>query len=168
MAVVLLLRSGRAPPGVGARRARLHAAPEDPDRWAPFARLSGAVVCRAIVFYGLNTFIPLYWIHASARSKSDGGHGADADVDHGCRRDARGRLARRPLRPPGRHLRLADGALSLCSSSSSRRRAPPPPCSLLVPIGLALFAPFSVMTVMGQEYLPGRVGTASGVTVGLA
>jgi FSR family fosmidomycin resistance protein-like MFS transporter len=39
---------------------------------------------------------------------------------------------------------------------------------LMVPIGLALYAPFSVMTVMGQEYLPGRVGTASGLTIGLA
>jgi FSR family fosmidomycin resistance protein-like MFS transporter len=39
---------------------------------------------------------------------------------------------------------------------------------LLIPIGLALYAPFSVMTVMGQEYLPGRVGTASGLTIGLA
>jgi FSR family fosmidomycin resistance protein-like MFS transporter len=40
--------------------------------------------------------------------------------------------------------------------------------ALQAPIGLALYAPFSVMTVMGQEYLPGRVGTASGVTIGLA
>ncbi|MDQ2714572.1 MAG: hypothetical protein M3Z08_06670 [Chloroflexota bacterium] len=40
--------------------------------------------------------------------------------------------------------------------------------ALLIPIGFALFAPFSVMVVMGQEYLPNRVGTASGVTLGLA
>jgi FSR family fosmidomycin resistance protein-like MFS transporter len=39
---------------------------------------------------------------------------------------------------------------------------------LLIPLGLALFAPFSVMVVMGQEYLPNSVGTASGVTLGLA
>ncbi|HEY3125096.1 MAG TPA: MFS transporter, partial [Thermoanaerobaculia bacterium] len=58
MAVVLLLARSAAAGGRPAA-ARLHVAPEDPDRWAPFARLSGAVVCRAIVFYGLNTFIPL-------------------------------------------------------------------------------------------------------------
>ena len=34
--------------------------------------------------------------------------------------------------------------------------------------GFVLFMPFSAMTVMGQGYLPSRVGTASGVTVGLA
>src|SRR5207248_2835504 len=39
--------------------------------------------------------------------------------------------------------------------------------ALLVPVGIALFAPFSVMVVMGQEYLPNRVGMASAVTLGL-
>jgi FSR family fosmidomycin resistance protein-like MFS transporter len=47
-------------------------------------------------------------------------------------------------------------------------RQPLPALLLMVPIGIALYAPFSVMTVMGQEYLPGRVGTASGLTIGLA
>src|SRR6266705_1658457 len=40
--------------------------------------------------------------------------------------------------------------------------------AMLVPLALSLFAPTSVMVVMGQEYLPNRVGTASGVTLGLA
>ena len=40
--------------------------------------------------------------------------------------------------------------------------------ALLVPTALALYLPFSVLVVMGQEYLPNRVGTASGVTLGLA
>jgi FSR family fosmidomycin resistance protein-like MFS transporter len=39
---------------------------------------------------------------------------------------------------------------------------------LLIPLGICLFAPFSVMVVMGQSYLPNHVGTASGVTLGLA
>lgn len=40
--------------------------------------------------------------------------------------------------------------------------------ALLVPIGAATVASYSVTVVMGQEYLPGRVGIASGFTVGLA
>jgi FSR family fosmidomycin resistance protein-like MFS transporter len=40
--------------------------------------------------------------------------------------------------------------------------------ALLVPIGAASVASFSVTVVMGQEYLPGRIGVASGFTVGLA
>ena len=39
---------------------------------------------------------------------------------------------------------------------------------ILAPLGFALFAPYSVMVVLGQEYLPNRIGTASGVTIGLA
>ena len=34
--------------------------------------------------------------------------------------------------------------------------------------GIGCFMPFSVFVVMGQDYLPNRIGTASGVTVGLA
>jgi len=33
---------------------------------------------------------------------------------------------------------------------------------------VAVFLPFSVFVVLGQDYLPHRIGTASGVTVGLA
>jgi hypothetical protein len=39
---------------------------------------------------------------------------------------------------------------------------------LLIPIGIALYVPFSPMVVMGQKYLPNRIGLASGVTLGLA
>jgi FSR family fosmidomycin resistance protein-like MFS transporter len=39
---------------------------------------------------------------------------------------------------------------------------------LLAPLGLAFFAPSSVMVTLGQEYLPERVGLASGVTLGLS
>ena len=35
-------------------------------------------------------------------------------------------------------------------------------------VGLAIDGPFSTTVVLGQEYLPGRIGTASGVTLGLA
>ena len=35
-------------------------------------------------------------------------------------------------------------------------------------VGAAVIATFSVTVVMGQEYLPGRIGVASGVTLGLS
>jgi FSR family fosmidomycin resistance protein-like MFS transporter len=34
--------------------------------------------------------------------------------------------------------------------------------------GLALYLPFAVQVTLGQDYLPHRIGTASGVTLGLA
>jgi FSR family fosmidomycin resistance protein-like MFS transporter len=35
-------------------------------------------------------------------------------------------------------------------------------------IGLGIFMPFGVFVMLGQDYLPNRIGTASGLTVGLA
>jgi len=40
--------------------------------------------------------------------------------------------------------------------------------ALLVPLAIFIFMPTSVLVVLGQEYLPRRVGMASGVTLGLA
>jgi FSR family fosmidomycin resistance protein-like MFS transporter len=39
---------------------------------------------------------------------------------------------------------------------------------LLMTIGFTCYITFSPMIVMGQQYLPGRVGFASGITIGLA
>ena len=35
-------------------------------------------------------------------------------------------------------------------------------------LGIALFAPFAVQVTLGQDFLPNRLGVASGVTLGLA
>src|SRR5206468_527422 len=38
----------------------------------------------------------------------------------------------------------------------------------LVPLAVALYVPTSPLVLLGQEYLPSSMGTASGVTLGLA
>ncbi len=153
-------KSENVPASEGRRRSQ-------PDRWAAFVRLSAPVVCRAIVFYGLNTFIPLYWIHVFGASKAAGGAALTLMLASGVAGTlAGGWLADRF----GRRVIVLVSMIALCPlmagfiAATSRGAA----LALLVPIGLALYAPFSVMTVMGQEYLPGRVGTASGMTIGLA
>jgi FSR family fosmidomycin resistance protein-like MFS transporter len=40
--------------------------------------------------------------------------------------------------------------------------------ALLLPAGIALYIPFSVLVGLGQLYLPSRPGVAGGVTLGLA
>ena len=35
-------------------------------------------------------------------------------------------------------------------------------------LGIVLFAPFAMQVTLGQDYLPNRIGVASGVTLGLA
>jgi FSR family fosmidomycin resistance protein-like MFS transporter len=165
MASVLVRAGGR---DSGLKPARSPSGSEaGPDRWPAFARLSAPVVCRAIVFYGLNTFIPLYWIRVFSGSKGAGGAALTLMLSAGVAGTlAGGWLADRF----GRRIVVLVSMLALVPllagfvATPSRTVA----LALLVPIGLALYAPFSVMTVMGQEYLPGRVGTASGLTIGLA
>lgn len=165
MAFVLLLlegRGGRANPPAPRERDV-----SEKDRWWPFIRLSGPVVCRAIVFYGLNTFIPLYWIRVFGASNGAAGAALTLMLSAGVAGTlAGGWLADRF----GRRVVVFVSMIALCPLMAGFVAASSPgvALALLVPIGLALYAPFSVMTVMGQEYLPGRVGTASGLTIGLA
>jgi len=39
---------------------------------------------------------------------------------------------------------------------------------LMIPMGLAMFSPFSSVVVLGQSYLSRNIGFASGVTMGLS
>jgi len=39
---------------------------------------------------------------------------------------------------------------------------------LLVCVAIVFYAPFSAMVVLGQQFLPNRVGFASGITLGLS
>ena len=39
---------------------------------------------------------------------------------------------------------------------------------LLIPIGMMLYGTYSPSIVLGQQYLPNRVGLSSGVTIGVA
>ena len=47
---------------------------ESREQWSAFARLTVVVMLRSIVFFGLNTFIPLYWSHVLHGSKAGGGY----------------------------------------------------------------------------------------------
>lgn len=139
------------------------------NNWRAFLLLAVAVICRSIVFYGLNTFLPLYWIAVLHQSKSAAAlaltillaTGAVGTLISGRLADRYGRrvvvLTGFVLLAPLILGFVTLGTLNLLLAFV-----------FLLPIGLALFAPASVMIVMGQEYLPGYVGTASGVTLGLA
>jgi MFS transporter, FSR family, fosmidomycin resistance protein len=164
---LVLLRAGSAATSTSQAVPPQGTSGGEPDRWWAFLRLSAPVICRAIVFYGLNTFIPLYWIQSYAASKAAGATALTLMLSAGVVGTLLGGwLADRF----GRRVVVLVSMLVLVPllwefvATPSRTLA----LWLLVPLGLALYAPFSVMTVMGQEYLPGRVGTASGLTIGLA
>ncbi|MFI1970462.1 MFS transporter [Streptomyces cinnamoneus] len=135
------------------------------DDWASFLRLSGAVVCRSVVFVGLSAFVALH-----VRQRTGGGElsgtaalfvlylgGALGTV-------AGGRLA-------SRHDRVTVvrwSSLLTVPAVAGVVFVPGPLLYLFVALASAgLYVPFSPHITLGQDYLPRRVGTASGVTLGL-
>jgi FSR family fosmidomycin resistance protein-like MFS transporter len=137
------------------------------DAWGAFMCLSATVLFRSVIFYGLNTFLPLFWINVLHQSKTAGASALTVLFASGVAGNLiGGRMADRfgyrvavlvefaLLTVFLPFLVLTDSALWAML--------------LLVPIGLVLFASVSPMVVLGQSYLPNRVGLASGVTLGLA
>jgi MFS transporter, FSR family, fosmidomycin resistance protein len=169
VALALTLNRGR----IGSLRA-VATAPEaeggrasGPDQWGAFVRLTGVLLARSVLFYGLNTFIPLYWIGVFHLEPGSAGAALAILLIAGIGGTlVGGRLADRfPRRTVvATAVSLTVPLLVLLVAMPS----PVPATVALVPLALAMYVPTSIMVVMGQEYLPNRVGTASGVTLGLA
>lgn len=155
----------------GSRAGRRQAQAAEPrqavDRWSPFMRLSGAVVARSILFYGLNTFLPLYWIHVLHESAAFGGMTLTILFTVGVFGTLLGgRLADRY---GYRKIMLAGWvALLPLMLAFPYIHNTVLATALIIPISLGMFMIYSPMMVTGQGYLPNRVGFASGVTIGLA
>ncbi len=137
------------------------------DAWGPFLRLTIVVVCRSIAFYGLNTFLPLYWVNGLHQSKATGGTALTVLLASGVAGTfVGGRLAdrfgyRRMILIGFIFLMLVLPLLVVAHTVWLLTL-------FLIPIGFGLSVSFSPSVVMGQKYLPNRVGLASGVTLGLA
>lgn len=169
--VVVALGVGMALYGQARAEARRPAKPR-PEitgraAWGPFLRLAAAIVCRAMLFFGLNTFIPLFFIDVLGRGESFGATALAFFAGSGVVGTLLGgRLADRVSHP---RIILAGFTLLLpLLPFLPRLDNPYAAIGLLVAIGICLSAPYSAMIVMGQAYLPGRVGLSSGVTLGLA
>lgn len=136
------------------------------DDWASFMKLSAAIMCRSVVFVGLAAFISLY-----ARLRTGGGEvsgtaalsvlylgGAVGTV-------AGGSLATRYGRIPVVQWSYALAVLAVAGVVL----VPGPLLYGFVALTSAgLYVPFSLHITLAQDYLPRRVGTAAGVTLGLA
>ncbi|CAL9380944.1 Fosmidomycin resistance protein [Nocardiopsis dassonvillei] len=136
------------------------------DDWRSFVLLSCAIVCRSIVFVGIGSFLVLF-VHRYGGIGEPGGTAALFVFYLGGAFGTAlgGHLARRWERT--RILRWAYGAA-----------VPVLACLVLFPgpgvfvfvalASLLLYVPFSLHVSLGQDYLPRHMGTASGVTLGLA
>ncbi|MBV8773778.1 MAG: MFS transporter, partial [Deltaproteobacteria bacterium] len=119
-----------------------------------------------IAFFGLNTFLPLYWTANLHGTKAGGGMALTAlatSVALGTL--VGGRLADRYGRKTVIASSLAAFVPLLLIFLNSRMVVA---AVMLLPIGIAVAAANSVVVVMGQDYLPNRVGLAAGVTLGLS
>ncbi|MFE2408108.1 MFS transporter [Kitasatospora sp. NPDC059408] len=142
------------------------AGPAGADDVRSFLRLSVAVVCRSVVFIGLSTFITFY-----ARERTGGGTTAGTAAlfvlyaGGAVGTVLGGRLAERRDRVTVVRRSYLLSALAVAGIVF----VPGPAFFLFVALASAgLYVPFSLHVTLGQDYLPSRVGTASGVTLGLA
>ncbi len=140
--------------------------PEGKDNWWAFTGLIGVIVARSTMFLAMTSFLGLYFVRELGTSEGASGAilttflfaGAVGTLLGGWMADRWDRLmsirAGFVLSVP------ALGGLLLSPNVAAAT-------AFVVLLGIALFLPFSVIIMLGQDYLPNRIGTASGVTVGL-
>ncbi|MFD9130522.1 MFS transporter [Kitasatospora sp. NPDC059571] len=147
--------------------ARAAAAPGGTDRWGPFLVLTGVEVARSVVFFGISTFIELYWLRQLHASHAVAGAALACFLGGGVAGTlAGGRLADRIGAVRAVRLGTALTLPALAGLCVAPGRFVP--LLFAAATGLALNVPFAVLVKLGQDYLPSRPGTAAGVTLGLA
>ncbi|WP_232344587.1 MFS transporter [Actinoplanes awajinensis] len=156
----ILLRRHRATP-VTARPGRT-----GPDQWRPFLALTGVEVVRSAAFFGVNTFIELYWIRHLHTGRTAAGVALAVFLVGGVAGTLLGgRIADRA----GSVRTVQWGALAGIPALAGLALTTGPILPLIFAglAGAALNIPFAVLVKLGQDYLPSRPGTAAGVTLGL-
>jgi MFS transporter, FSR family, fosmidomycin resistance protein len=138
----------------------------EPDQWRPFALLSAAVAARSVVYFGLMTLVPLYFVNELDASEATANAALTVMLAAGAVGTLIGgrladRFGRRVVLRTSMAVLTPLMAVMLLGGVGVAIGA-------LALIGAATIATFSVTVVMGQEYLPSRLGIASGVTLGLA
>jgi FSR family fosmidomycin resistance protein-like MFS transporter len=136
------------------------------EAWGPFTVLAAVIAVRSFIYFGLVTFIPLYYVHIHHSGKTLGEVALSAMLFGG----AVGTLIGGPLADRfGRRAVLVGSMLLI----------PPLVVGFLLSgevlgvlfaalAGAVTIATFAVTIVMGQEFLPGRLGVSAGVTIGLS
>lgn len=136
------------------------------EAWGPFTLLAGVIALRSFVYFGFVTFIPLYYVRVLHTSKALGNAALAVMLLGG----AIGTLCGGPLADRfGRRTVLTGSMLLLPPLIVGFLLANPALGIVFAGLaGAATVATFAVTIVMGQEYLPGRLGVAAGVTIGLS
>lgn len=141
--------------------------PAGADSWPAFAWLIAVVSVRSIFFFGVSSFLALFVLRQLHTSESTGAAsltvlfvaGVGGTLIGGRLADTVGRVKAMQL---GYLLSLPGLALLLLAPGLAVAMVG------VALLGVAIYLPVSVQVTLGQEYLPNRIGTASGVTLGLA
>ncbi|GII77026.1 MFS transporter [Sphaerisporangium rufum] len=148
---------------IGRATATQHQAGDD---WRAFGWLTLVLATWSITFVGTSTFVSLYAIQrfgtspefASIALSVFPAAGAAGTLAGGWLADRFGRL--RVVRTGYLLAALSTGAIVLA----------PTPAVVIVAtaaLGVSLFVPFAAQITLSHSYLPGRIGVASGITLGL-
>lgn len=141
------------------------------DQWGPFSILTLTIVLRSMVYFGVMTFTPLFCIAVLGATKAQANAvlaitliAAATGVITG------GRLGDRFNRRGIVQLSLASAAVLAPVIAFAGFEHVSLAALALIMIVFAFLMQWSqsLTIVLGQEYLPTRIGTASGVTLGLA
>jgi FSR family fosmidomycin resistance protein-like MFS transporter len=136
------------------------------ERWGPFAVMVAVVAVRSFVYFGLVAFVAAYYERVLGASAALGNVALTVMLAAG----AVGTLLMGPLADRfGRKAVLAWSMVVLSPLVLGFTLVGPySGMALLALVGAATVGTFGVTVVMGQEYLPGRIGLAAGVTMGLS
>ena len=135
--------------------------------WSSFTRLTMLIIFSSIVICGLRSFIPLYWVQVMDLSTAAAGSALTLLFTLGVVTTFIGGLLADKLG----YLKVVQFSYVLLVpmvALLSQTTNPVMAYLLMIPIGFAMFAPFSSIVVLGQSYLARSIGFASGVTLGLS
>jgi FSR family fosmidomycin resistance protein-like MFS transporter len=136
------------------------------DDWSAFGRLGGVIALRSGIYFGLQAFVPAYFIAELSTGKAAGNAALTLMLAMG----AVGTLVGGVLvdRFGARTVLVGTQILLLPLLFVLPVTGPAAATALLGLIGFVTIASFSITIVLGQAYLPNRTGLASGITLGLA
>jgi MFS transporter, FSR family, fosmidomycin resistance protein len=136
------------------------------DDVGAFARVGGLVTLRTGVYFGLQAFVPTYFVVELASSEASGNGALTLMLAAG----AAGTLVGGGLvdRWGARAVLIGSMTLLLPLLLALPLVGPVAATVLLGAAGFVAIATFSVTVILGQAYLPSRPGLASGVMLGLA
>jgi FSR family fosmidomycin resistance protein-like MFS transporter len=137
------------------------------DQWRAFWKMCVAMFGRSIIYAGLATFLALHWSHDLGQSQAAGSLALSVyfAVGAACTLIG-GQLADRlgPILASRIGFAILLPGLVLMAASHSLVLA----WLALVACGCGISLVYSPMVMLGQSYLPCRVGFASGITLGLS